>query len=139
MILDLGLIPRGFRVRSKETAFAEVDLTAEGKNLLFSRWNFQCKNIKSTVGLGDVAKEVGIAIFARAHVIAMVTTSDFTADAYEYAKQISQSTHLQFLFVTGKNIQAYLKGGAPKLIQHVMVNAQRVLTEKRAQPVSPSS
>jgi len=37
MILDIGLEPRAFRLRSRDTAHAEVDLTAEGKNLLFSR------------------------------------------------------------------------------------------------------
>ena len=33
MILDIGIEPRAFRLRSRDTAYAEVDLTAEGKNL----------------------------------------------------------------------------------------------------------
>ena len=56
MLIDLGLQPRSFRQRSRDTAYAEVDLTAEGKQLLFSRWNIQCKCVKGRVSLGDVAK-----------------------------------------------------------------------------------
>jgi hypothetical protein len=43
MVMDLGLTPTSFRVRSSQTGGAEVDLTAEGAHLLFSRWTFQCR------------------------------------------------------------------------------------------------
>src|SRR5262249_3886830 len=76
MAMDLGLTPTGFRVRSTETGGAEVDLTAEGAHLLFSRWTFQCKNI-SRVPLSDLAKEIGMATLLKAHVVVMVATGDF--------------------------------------------------------------
>jgi hypothetical protein len=137
MILDIGLEPRAFRLRSRETAYAEVDLTAEGKNLLFTRWNFQCKCVSTRVSLGDVAKEVGLAIYSKAHVVAVVTTSDFSSEAIAYANEITQATHLQFLFVNGAVVRSYLEKGPSSLLAHVASNAARVMAQKRNQPISP--
>ncbi|WP_170461112.1 restriction endonuclease [Ruegeria arenilitoris] len=139
MIIDIGLEPRAFRLRSRETAYAEVDLTAEGKNLLFSRWNFQCKNTRVNVSLGDVAKEVGLAIYSKAHVVVVVTTSDFSLDARDYAREIAQATHLQFLLINGPVVKDYLKRGASVLLDHVSENAAEVMALKRAQPISPAA
>ncbi|MBW0145539.1 restriction endonuclease [Sphingomicrobium clamense] len=139
MILDIGIEPRAFRLRSRETAYAEVDLTAEGKNLLFSRWNFQCKCVAGRVGLGDVAKEVGLAIYTKAHVVAVVTTSDFTSEAIAYAKEITQTTHLQFLFVNGPIVDRYLDKGPEVLLSHIAANAAEVMSQKRGQPISPET
>jgi len=139
MILDIGLEPRAFRLRSRDTAYAEVDLTAEGKNLLFSRWNFQCKCVSGKVGLGDVAKEVGLAIYSKAHVIAVVTTSDFSSEAIAYAREITQATHLQFLLVNGAIVRGYLDKGAGILLDHVAKNAASVMAQKRSQPIVPET
>jgi hypothetical protein len=136
MILDIGLEPRAFRLRSRDTAYAEVDLTAEGKNLLFSRWNFQCKCINSRVSLGDVAKEVGLAIYSKAHVVAVVTTSDFSGEALAYAREITLATHLQFLFVSGSIVKSYLEDGASVLLDHVAKNAASVMIQKRSQQLA---
>lgn len=137
MILDIGLEPRAFRLRSRDTAHAEVDLTAEGKNLLFSRWNFQCKCMAARVSLGDVAKEVGLAIYSKAHVVAVVTTSDFSSEAIAYAREISSATHLQFLLVNGTVIRNYLEKGSTVLLDHVAKNAAQVMAQKRGQPIVP--
>ncbi len=137
MILDIGIEPRAFRLRSRDTAYAEVDLTAEGKNLLFSRWNFQCKCVRSKVSLGDVAKEVGLAIYTKAHVVAVVTTSDFSSEAIAYAREITQTTHLQFLFINGAVVDRYLEKGASVLLDHVSKNAASVMAQKRSQPIAP--
>lgn len=139
MILDIGLEPRAFRLRSRDTAYAEVDLTAEGKNLLFSRWNFQCKCVRGRVSLGDVAKEVGLAIYSKAHVIAVVTTSDFSSEAVAYAREITQATHLQFLLVNGAIVRNYLDKGALVLLDHVVANASSVMAQKRSQPITPEA
>ena len=139
MILDIGIEPRAFRLRSRQTAYAEVDLTAEGKNLLFSRWNFQCKCVKSRVSLGDVAKEVGLAIYTKAHVIAVVTTSDFSSEAISYAREITHTSHLQFLFVNGEVVDRYLERGASILHTHIAANAKEVMIQKRGQPISPET
>jgi hypothetical protein len=137
MILDIGLEPRAFRLRSRDTAYAEVDLTAEGKNLLFSRWNFQCKCVSGRVSLGDVAKEVGLAIYSKAHVVAVVTTSDFSSEAIAYAREITNATHLQFLLVNGAIVRGYLDKGAGVLLDHVAANAASVMAQKRSQPIAP--
>jgi hypothetical protein len=137
MILDIGLEPRAFRLRSRDTAHAEVDLTAEGKNLLFSRWNFQCKCISGKVSLGDVAKEVGLAIYSKAHVVAVVTTSSFSSEALAYAREITATTHLQFLLITGATVRKYLDAGASVLLDHVASNAASVMIQKRGQPIAP--
>tara|TARA_B100000678_G_scaffold247644_1_gene221061 strand:- start:563 stop:1132 length:570 start_codon:yes stop_codon:yes gene_type:complete len=135
MLIDLGLEPRSFRLRAKETAYAELDLTAEGAHLTFSRWNIQCKCIKSRVSLGDIAKEVGLAIYSRAHVVAIVTTSDFSREALGYCREITQSTHLQFLLIPGSVVEEYLKKGAATLIDHAMKNAKEIMALKRSQPI----
>lgn len=139
MIMDLGLEPRNFRLRSAQTAHAEVDLIAEASQLLFSRWTFQCKRYgretQTKLSLGDVAKEVGIAIFAKAHVIVMVTTTDFSKDARDYALEVTRATHLQFVFVNGTVIDQYLKVGKDALWAHFLSNAKEVMSTKRDQPL----
>ncbi|HAB38248.1 MAG TPA: hypothetical protein DCE52_09695 [Rhodobacteraceae bacterium] len=135
MLIDLGLEPRSFRLRTRETAYAELDLTAEGVHLTFSRWNIQCKCITSKVSLGDIAKEVGLAIYSRAHVVAVVTTSDFSKEALAYCREITHSTHLQFLLVSGEIVDEYLKKGAGILIEHAMRNAKEIMALKRSQPI----
>lgn len=139
MIIDLGLDPRHFRLRSAQTAYAEVDLIAEGAHLLFSRWTFQCKrygrDTNTKLGLGDVAKEVGIAVFSKAHVIVMVTTTDFSKDAIAYAEEVTRATHLQFVFLNGRVVDEYLKEGKDALWHHFKGNAIDVMTMKREQPL----
>ena len=139
MILDIGLEPRAFRLRSRDTAYAEVDLTAEGKSLLFSRWNFQCKCVGGRVSLGDVAKEVGLAIYSKAHVVAVVTTSDFSSEAVAYAREITQATHLQFLLLNGAIVRNYLDKGAGVLLDYVAKNSASVMAQKRSQPIAPDA
>lgn len=135
MILDLGLNPRAFRLRSKKSAYAELDLVAEGAHLTFSRWNIQCKCVSKNVPLGDIAKEVGLAIYSRAHVVAVVTTSDFSREAIRYCQEISKSTHLQFLLVPGSVVEEYLNNGAKTLVEYTMRNANDIMTLKQDQPI----
>lgn len=135
MILDLGLNPRSFRLRSAESAHAEVDLIAEASHLMFSRWTIQCKRYAegTKVQLSDVAKEVGIAIFAKAQVVVVVTTSDFTSAAVNYAREITLSQPLQFLLIPGSVVRDYLNNGKDKLIAFVRGNAKEVMAIKRGQ------
>lgn len=139
MLLDLNLQPRSFRQRARETAYAELDLTAEGVGLLFSRWNWQCKCVSERVPLGDVAKEVGLAIYSRSHVVAMVTTSDFSREALNYAREITRATHLQFVFINGTVIDAYLSRGPSSLVDFFMANASQVMKQKRQQAIAASN
>jgi len=137
MIWELGLHPRSFRLRSAETAYAEVDLIAEGANLLFSRWTFQCKRLtKGTkVHLSDVAKEFGIAVYSRAHVVVLVTTTSFSSDAIKFANEVMRTTALQFVFVDGTTVERYLKQGKNVLLEFFRGNAKAVLQKKHEQPL----
>ena len=135
MIVDLGLNPRAFRLRAKESAYAELDIVAEGAHLTFSRWNVQCKCTKNNVSLGDIAKEVGLAIYTKAHVVAVVTTSGFSREALNYCREVSQSTHLQFVLINGSIVDEYLGKGPQKLIEYVTQNSKNVMLLKRAQPI----
>jgi restriction endonuclease Mrr len=137
MVIDLGLDPRHFRLRSAQSAHAEVDLLAEAAHLMFSRWTVQCKRYAqgTNVQLADVAKEVGIAVFAKAHVVVMVTTSDFTSAARAYAEEVTVSMPIQFLFISGQVVNQYLTKGRDLLLEHVRGNAKHVMSLKRRQPL----
>ena len=68
-----------------------MDLVAEAVQLHFSRWLFQCKNT-ATVHLADLAKEVGLAVMLRAHVIVLVTTGRFSASVVDHANELAETT-----------------------------------------------
>jgi len=93
--------------------------------------------VVSKVSLGDVAKEVGLAIYSKAHVVAVVTTSDFSSEALAYAREVTATTHLQFLLVTGAIVRSYLEKGPVVLLDHVAANAASVTLQKRGQPIAP--
>jgi restriction endonuclease Mrr len=97
----------------------------------------QCKRYAAgtNVQLSDVAKEVGIAIFAKAQVVVMITTSDFTSAAKSYAHEVTVSMPIQFLFIPGSIVTAYLTQGKDVLLEHVRRNAKEVMAIKRQQPL----
>jgi len=130
---DLTLIPRAFRLRGAETGGAEVDLIAEGAHLHFSRWLFQCKNIRGDVALSDLAKEVGMAVMLRAHVIVMVTTSDFSSTVRTYAKELMDSHYLQVVLVSGDTLDVYAKRGVSPLLDFFRREAGKTMSLKRPQ------
>ncbi len=102
-LLDLEF--KGWRVRSEETGGAEVDVIVEGARLIFSRWQIQAKNTKR-VRLDDVAKEVGLAItFLYSNVVMVVTTGDFTGDAYSYADYVMKTSNLNVILLTGSDLR----------------------------------
>ena len=65
----------------------------------------------------------------------MVTTTDFSKDAKDYAQEVTRATHLQFVFVDGALIDQYLKVGRDALWAHFQANAKDVMTTKREQPL----
>jgi hypothetical protein len=102
-LLDLDF--KGWRTRGLETGGAEVDVIVEGARLIFSRWQIQAKNTR-TVDLGDVAKEVGLALpFIRSNVIMVVTTGSFTQDACTYASEVMRSTNLHIILLAGSDLR----------------------------------
>lgn len=129
----VGLTPLRFRERSAETGGAEVDLIAEGAHLLFSRWLFQCKNVSKAVGLSDLAKEVGMALLLRAHVIVMTTTGRFASSVQDYARQMTQTTSLQVVLIDGKTLTEFMEKGPTALMNFFHEEASTTMRLKRAQ------
>jgi len=102
-LIDLDF--KGWRTRSADTGGAEVDVIVEGARLIFSRWQIQAKNTK-TVRLGDVAKEVGLSLtFIYSNVVMMVTTGDFTQDAYKYAQHVIKTCNLNVILLNGSELE----------------------------------
>jgi hypothetical protein len=130
---DVGLAPMGFRVRSADTGYAEVDLVAEGANLMFSRWLFQCKATKSTVPLHDLAKEIGMVTLLHAHVVVMVTRGTFSRDLIEHAQKAAQNTHLQVVLIDGSTLSRYRMQGASAILDFLLDTAADTLRVKRGQ------
>jgi Restriction endonuclease len=130
--IDLGLTPLRFRERSAKTGGAEVDLIAEGAHLHFSRWLFQCKNVR-TVALSDLAKEVGMAVLLKGHVVVMVTTGRFAASVAEYAEELARTTVLQVVLVDGTTLAKYKEAGAAALMSFFHDAAADAMRLKRPQ------
>ncbi len=102
-LIDLDF--KGWRTRSADTGGAEVDAIVEGTRLIFSRWQIQAKNTAS-VRLDEVAKEVGLALtFIYSNVVMMVTTGDFTQDAYAYANHVMKTSNLNIILLNGRELE----------------------------------
>ncbi|HEV2172198.1 MAG TPA: restriction endonuclease [Nitrospira sp.] len=132
MATDLNITPRRLRLRGVKTAGAEVDLIAEAAHLHFSRWLFQCKNAPS-VDVSDLAKEVGMAVLLKAHVIVIVTTGTIGAVVRRYAKALSAETTLQAVLIDSKIVDSYRKHGAATLLDYFHNTASQTLQIKRPQ------
>lgn len=130
----LGLVPVWLRERGDETHGAEVDLVAEGIHLKFSRWLFQCKNTPGTsVALSALAKEVGMAILLHAHVIVMVTTSEFRGSVTELARGVTQATPLQVVLVNKKVLGDFRMRGPEALLDFFRDVATGTMRLKKVQ------
>ena len=134
MATDLTLIPTRLRERGTTTGGAEVDLIAEAAHLHFSRWLLQCKNTKS-VGVAALAKEVGMAVLLKAHVVVMVTTGKFSSSVVTYAEELASTGHLQAVLVDQEVLASYRSSGSRALRAHFQEIARRTLEAKRRQVV----
>jgi hypothetical protein len=135
IIFDLGLIPLRFRERSAETGGAEVDLIAEGEHLHFSRWLFQCKNT-AIVTLSSLAKEVGMAVLLKAHVIVIATTGRFASTVEKYANELAQTTPFQTVLLDGSILSQYKDKGISVLQEFFRAKAKQTMQLKRNQVTS---
>ena len=131
---ELNLTPTGLRVRGRETGGAEVDLTAEAVHLHFSRWLFQCKNTPTTkVPLSDLAKEVGMCVLLKAHVIVMVTTGTFSSEVKGYADSLASTTPHQVVLVDKDVLRKYKLRGGAALLDHFQHTAAETMRLKQPQ------
>lgn len=135
MAIDLTLTPTRLRERGTRTGGAEVDLVAEGAHLHFSRWLLQCKNT-SKVNVAALAKEVGMAVLLKAHVVVLVTTGTFSPTVKTYATELAATSPHQAVLVDKTVLAAYKAGGSAALRKHFNLNAREILSIKRPQVVS---
>jgi hypothetical protein len=134
MASDLTLIPTRLRERGTTTGGAEVDLIAEAAHLHFSRWLLQCKNTRS-VGVSALAKEVGMAVLLKAHVVVIVTTGKFSSSVVTYAEELASTGYLQAVLVDQEVLASYKASGGRALRAHFQGIARRTLEIKRPQVV----
>lgn len=125
-LIDLQFV--AWRRRSAETAGAEIDVIFEGIRLIFSRWQIQCKNTR-TVGIDDVAKEVGIAtVRLKSNVIMVVTTGRFSSTARDYARDVIETTSLNVILLDGADLEQI--GRYPteltRILRREAVNAMKI-------------
>jgi hypothetical protein len=132
IVVELGLTPKGFRVRPQEAGYAEADLIAEGAHLLFSRWMIQCKNTEA-VTVNDLGKEIGMAILYRAQVVALITTGRFPKTVRRHAEQLAETTAMQAVLIDGVVLKSYEQRGAPALHEFFNANARSVMQLKQKQ------
>lgn len=136
IVRDLGLQEVAFRERGVETGGAEVDLIADGVHLHYSRWLFQCKATSSPrtrVSLSALAKEVGMAVMLRAHVIVIVTTGAFAASVPPHARRLAKTGVLQSILVDNEVLERYRTGGGLALVEYFSEQAGHTLQLKRTQ------
>lgn len=132
IIQDIGLFPVFFRERSAKTQGAEVDVVANGIHLHYSRWLIQCKNT-ATVHVNDIAKEVGMAVVLKAHVIVLITTGRFSSTVYKYVDGLSTTSTLQAILIDGTLLKVYKAAGPSAVIDYLKNSAYRVLKLKEPQ------
>ncbi len=129
---DASLAPTKFRLRSRETGGAEVDVVAEGAHLQHSRWLFQCKNTPK-VSLSALAKEVGLAWVLHAHVVVIATTGVFATSVRDFADQTMRETSLQVVLIDGALLASYQSKGPSALLSHLKKCARDALELKASQ------
>ena len=79
-----------WRKRDYETGQGEVDVLAASDRFVYHRWQIQCKNTKR-VDVDVLAKEVGMTFVTGADVVMIVTTGEFTRDAFQYAYRMMEA------------------------------------------------
>ena len=102
----IGLDFHSTRLRGTETAGAEIDAIFESSQLVFSRWQVQCKNIKrtSSVSLDQVAKEVGLSHVLLSNAIVIMTTGRISESARKYANDVMRTMNICIIMVDGDDI-----------------------------------
>jgi hypothetical protein len=81
----------------------------------------------------QLAREVGLAIVMRAHVVLMVTTGKFMPDTVLLADQAARNTHLQVLLVDGEVLQDYRRRGIDAVRESLIRQSENVLSMKAEQ------
>jgi len=117
-----------WRKRDYETGQGEVDVLAASDRFVYHRWQIQCKNTKR-VDVDVLAKEVGMTFVTGADVVMIVTTGEFTRDAFQYAYRMMEMSHYYMILLQREDIEA-IKRDKTSIIQILDRKARRVFAKK---------
>lgn len=128
-----------WRLRSYEaTGQGEVDVLAASDaaigglplrdRFVYHRWQIQCKNTKR-VDVEVLAKEVGMTFVTGADVVMIVTTGEFSTDAFQYAYRMMEVSRYYMVLIQREDIEA-IKEDRTNIIQILDKRARRVFAKK---------
>ncbi|MBI2913803.1 MAG: restriction endonuclease [Chloroflexi bacterium] len=128
-LVDLAYVAT--RLRGAATGGAEVDVIFEGRRLMFSRWQVQCKHTAS-VSLDDVAKEVGLTHMLKSNVVVIVSTGVVGREARRYAQSVMKDSNLQIVLVEREDLGA-IRDRPAHVVDVLNREAKRAMEIKRLQ------
>lgn len=114
--------------RSRENGKGEVDVLAASDRFVYSRWQIQCKNT-SKVDIDVLAKEIGLTFVTGADVVMVVTTGEFTRDAYQYAYRMMEVSRYYMILLQKDDIEA-IKRDKTNIVEILDKKARRVFAKK---------
>ncbi|MEH2314364.1 MAG: restriction endonuclease [Nostoc sp.] len=114
--------------RSRENGKGEVDVLAASDRFVYSRWQIQCKNTKK-VDIDVLAKEIGLTFVTGADVVMVVTTGEFTRDAYQYAYRMMEVSRYYMILLQKDDIEA-IKRDKTNIVEIFDRKARRVFAKK---------
>ncbi len=117
-----------WRKRDYETGQGEVDVLAASDRFVYHRWQIQCKNTKR-VDVEVLAKEVGMTFVTGADVVMIVTTGEFTRDAFQYAYRMMEISRYYMVLIQKEDIEA-IKADRTNIIKILDRRARRVFAKK---------
>ncbi|OCQ97997.1 DNA methylase [Oscillatoriales cyanobacterium USR001] len=117
-----------WRKRDYETGQGEVDVLAASDRFVYHRWQIQCKNTKR-VDVEVLAKEVGMTFVTGADVVMIVTTGEFTRDAFQYAYRMMEVSRYYMVLIQKEDIEA-IKKDKTNIIKILDRRARRVFAKK---------
>ena len=114
--------------RSRENGKGEVDVLAASDRFVYSRWQIQCKNT-AKVDIDVLAKEIGLTFVTGADVVMVVTTGEFTRDAYQYAYRMMDVSRYYMILLQKDDIEA-IKKDKTSIVEILDKKARRVFSKK---------
>ncbi|ACB51932.1 hypothetical protein cce_2584 [Crocosphaera subtropica ATCC 51142] len=121
-----------WRLRSYEsTGGGEVDVLAASDRFVYSRWQIQCKNTKK-VDVDVLAKEIGMTFVTGADVVMIVTTGEFTRDAFQYASRMMDVSRYYMILLQKNDLEA-IKEDKTNIIKILDKQARKIFAKKELQ------
>ena len=114
--------------RNRDIGKGEVDVLAASDRFVYSRWQIQCKNT-AKVTTDVLAKEIGLTFVTGADVVMVVTTGEFTIDAYQYAYRMMDVSRYYMILLQKDDIEA-IKKDKTSIVEILDRKARRVFSKK---------